>query len=112
MNSVKNSVSLIGYLGRDPEVRKFENGRTMARFSLATNEYYRNGNGDRVESTEWHNCVAWGKTAEVAQQYLAKGKEVAVRGKLRHRSWEDKDGNKRYTTEVEVQEFLMLGNKS
>jgi single-strand DNA-binding protein len=83
----------------------------MARFSLATSESYKNDKGERVEETQWHNLIAWGKTAEIAGKYLSKGKEVAVEGKLVTRQYTDKDGNKRYTTEIVVNDLLLIGNK-
>jgi len=111
MKNLRNSVQLIGHLGIDPEVKTFDNGR-MARISLATNEKYKNSNGEQVENTQWHNVIAWGRTAEIAEEYLKKGQEVAVRGKLQTRQYEDADGNKRFTTEVVCNELLMLGQKS
>ena len=111
MNALKNRVQLIGHLGQDPQVKHLDNGSTLARFSLATTERYKNKQGERIEDTQWHNVVVWGNLAEVAERYLQKGKEVAVEGKLTHRSYEDKEGNKRYVTEVVASEFLMLGGK-
>jgi single-strand DNA-binding protein len=109
MTTLRNSVQLIGHLGNDPEMKSFGNDRSMARFSLATNEYYRDGNGKQTQETQWHNIVAWGKTAEIAEKILSKGKEAAIQGKLISRSWEDKDGNKRYITEVVANEILVFG---
>lgn len=109
--NLKNQVTLIGHLGRDPEFTKFDSGKMKTQFSLATSEIYRNQNGDRVESTEWHRCVAWGKLAETMNMYLKKGKEVALSGKLTHRSYTDKNGEKRYITEVVVSDFAFLGKK-
>ena len=103
---------MIGNLGNAPEVKTTENGKKLARFSIATNENYRNVKGEKVKETTWHNLVAWGKVAEIAEKYLTKGKEVAVEGKLINRSYTDKDGNKKYVTEVEVNELLMLGSKA
>lgn len=111
MNTLRNSVKLIGHLGANPEVKEFDGGNKVARFTIATNDSYKNKAGEKVENTEWHSVVAWGKTAEIAEKYLEKGKEVAIEGKLTHRSYEDKDGNKRYTTEVVINEFVMLGGK-
>ena len=111
MNALKNRVQLIGHLGQDPEVKRLNNGSTLARFSLATTERYKNKEGERVEDTQWHNIVIWGNLAEVAEKYLQKGKEIALEGKLNHRSYEDQEGNKRYVTEVVANEFLMLGKK-
>ena len=112
MYTLKNKVQLIGNLGNAPEVKTTENGKKLARFSIATNENYRNAKGEKVKETTWHNLVAWGKVAEIAEKYLTKGKEVAVEGKLSNRSYTDKDGNKKYVTEVEVNELLMLGSKA
>ncbi len=111
MYALKNKVQLIGNLGNAPEVKTTESGKKLARFSVATNESYRNANGEKVTETTWHNLVAWGKVAEIAEKYLTKGKEVAVEGKLINRSYTDKDGNKKNVTEVEVNEILMLGDK-
>lgn len=109
MNSLKNKVQLIGNLGNDPEMVSLENGSKLAKFSIATNETYKNAEGEKVTDTQWHNVVAWGKLAEIAENYLAKGKEVMIEGKLISRSYETKDGDKRYITEVKCNELLMLG---
>lgn len=112
MYALKNKVQLIGNLGNAPEVKTLESGKKMARFSVATSENYRNARGEKVTETQWHNLVAWGKLAEIAEKYLSKGKEVAIEGKLINRSYNDKDGNKKYITEIQVNEMLLLGNKS
>lgn len=112
MNTLKNKVQLIGNLGMDPEVKEIKNGRKMAKFSLATNETYKNSAGEKITDTQWHNIVVWGKAAGVVERFLQKGSEVAVEGKLINRSYNDKDGNKRYVTEVEVRDLLLLGKKS
>lgn len=109
MNTLRNKVQLIGNLGHDPEVTTLESGRKMAKFRIATNDAYKNKEGQKIINTEWHNIVCFGKTAEIIESYVGKGKEVAIEGKLTTRSWEDKDGNKRYTTEVVCNELLMLG---
>ena len=109
MSTLRNKVQLIGHLGNDPEIINLESGRTLAKFSIATNESYKNAQGEKVTDTQWHNVVAWGKTAEIIEKFVTKGKEVAIEGKLTTRSWEDKDGLKRYTTEVVCNELLMLG---
>ncbi|WP_431162976.1 single-stranded DNA-binding protein [Flagellimonas beolgyonensis] len=109
MNSLKNKVQLIGNLGNDPEMVTMENGSKLAKFSLATNETYKNAEGEKVTDTQWHNIVAWGKIAEIAENFLSKGKEVVIEGKLMSRSYETKDGEKRYITEVKCNELLMLG---
>ena len=112
MYALKNKVQLIGNLGNSPEVRTFDGGRKMARFSMATNESYRNAQGERVTDTQWHNLIAWGKLADIAERFLIKGKEVAVEGKLINRSYNDKGGNKRFVTEIQVNELLLLGTKA
>ncbi|MBO0323788.1 single-stranded DNA-binding protein [Muricauda sp. CAU 1633] len=109
MNSLKNKVQLIGNLGNDPELITMENGSKLAKFSIATNETYKNSEGEKVTDTQWHNVVAWGKLAEIAENYLTKGKEVMIEGKLMSRSYETKEGEKRYITEVKCNEMLMLG---
>lgn len=111
MYALKNKVQLIGNLGNAPEVKTFDGGRKMARFSVATSENYRNAKGEKVKDTQWHNLVAWGKLAEIAEKYLTKGKEVAIEGKLINRSYNDKEGKKKYVTEVQVNELLLLGSK-
>ncbi len=111
MNALKNSVQLIGNLGSDPEIVNLEGGNKVAKFSIATSDSYKNAKGEKVEETQWHNVVAWGKTAEIVENYLTKGKQVAVEGKLVHRSYETKDGEKRYITEIKCNELLMLGTK-
>lgn len=108
MNSLKNSVRLVGNLGMDPEVKNFDNNRKLARFSIATNESYKNDKGEKVTETQWHNLVIWGAQAKLAGDYLKKGDEVAIEGKLSNRSYTDKDGNKRYVGEVVVNEFMKL----
>lgn len=109
MNALRNKVLLIGNLGQDPEVMVLESGSKMARFSVATNETYRNGKGEKITDTQWHQVVAWGKTADIVESYLVKGKEVAVEGKLIHRSYDTAEGERKYTTEVRCSELLMLG---
>ncbi|UII77290.1 single-stranded DNA-binding protein [Flagellimonas sp. HMM57] len=109
MNSLRNKVQLIGNLGNDPEIVLLENGSKLAKFSIATNESYKNAEGEKVTDTQWHNIVAWEKTAEIVENYLVKGKEVAIEGKLTSRSYETKDGEKRYITEIKCNELLMLG---
>ncbi len=109
MNTLRNKVQLIGNLGKDPEIVNLESGKTLAKFSIATNESYKNSKGEKITDTQWHNIVAWGKTAQIVEKFVSKGKEVAIEGKLTTRSWEDKDGMKRYITEVVCSELLMLG---
>lgn len=109
MNNIRNSVFLIGNLGQDPEMRTTVNGKTLTRFSLATNEVYRNQQGERVTETQWHRLIAWGKLGELLNSLLSKGRSVAVRGKLTYNSYEDKEGQKRLFSEIVVQEFTLLG---
>ena len=109
MNTLRNKVQLIGNLGNDPEVITLESGKKLAKFAIATNESYKNTNGEKVTDTQWHNIVAWGKTADIIEKYVSKGKEIAIEGKLTSRSYETKDGEKRYITEVVCNELLMLG---
>jgi single-strand DNA-binding protein len=111
MYALKNKVQLIGNLGSNPEIRTTESGKKLARFSVATNETYRSAKGDKVVETQWHNLVAWGKVAEIAEQFLTKGSEVAIEGKLISRNYTGKEGNKHYVTEVQVNEILLLGDK-
>lgn len=111
MYALRNKVQLIGNLGNAPEIRNTESGKKLARFSVATNESYRNAQGEKITETQWHNLVAWGKVAEIVEKYLNKGSEVVIEGKLINRSYTDKEGNKKYVTEVEVSELLMLGGK-
>ena len=109
MNTLRNRVQLIGNLGNDPEVIHLDSGKVIAKFNIATNDNYTNNQGEKITDTQWHNVVAWGKTAEIIEKYVKKGKEVAIEGKLTTRSYEDKDGQKRYVTEVVCSELLMLG---
>jgi len=111
MSTLRNSVQLIGNLGNDPEIVTLESGKKLAKFSLATNETYKNQAGEKVTETQWHNLVAWGKTADVIEKFLTKGKEIAVNGKITYRNYEDKNGAKRYFTEIVVNELQMLGGK-
>jgi single-strand DNA-binding protein len=107
-----NKAILIGNLGADPEIRHLEGGKVVARLRLATSEFYtRKDTGERVEQTEWHTVVLWNRQAEVAEKYLKKGSQVYVEGKITTREWEDKDGNKRYTTEIMALSMTMLDSK-
>ncbi|MCF6348058.1 MAG: single-stranded DNA-binding protein [Flavobacteriaceae bacterium] len=110
MSTLKNKVQLIGNVGQEPIVTNLENGKKVVRLSLATNENYKNSNGEKQTNTNWHNIVAWGKTADIIEKYVSKGKEIAIDGKLTSHSYEDKEGVKRYVTEVIVNEILLLGN--
>lgn len=109
MKSLRNSVQLIGRLGKDPEVKTFTNSK-KASFTIATTDTYKNQKGEKVEDTQWHNIVIWGKLAGVAEKYLKKGNEIAVEGKLVHRAYET-NGEKKYITEINVNDFVMLGAK-
>ncbi|MBK9723308.1 MAG: single-stranded DNA-binding protein [Saprospiraceae bacterium] len=111
MQSLKNSVRLIGNLGANPEIKGLENGGKMARFNLATNETYIDKSGAKVTETQWHNLVAWGKIAEIIAEYVSKGSEIAIEGKLVTRTYEGKDGDKKFVTEIIINEVLMLGKK-
>ena len=111
MYALKNKVQLIGNLGNATEIKSIESGKKMARFSIATNENYRNLKGEKVTETTWHNLVAWGKVAELAEKFLQKGNEVVIEGKLINRSYTDKDGIKKYISEVQVNELLLLNSK-
>jgi len=111
MNTLRNRVQLIGNLGMDPEVKNLEKGKKVVHLSIATNDTYVNKEGEKVKETQWHNLVVWGKLCDVCEKYLKKGTEVAVDGKLTNRKWEDKDGKLHYTTEIVVNELLMLGSK-
>ncbi|MBL4747102.1 MAG: single-stranded DNA-binding protein [Flavobacteriaceae bacterium] len=111
MSTLRNKVQLIGNLGNDPEIITLESGKKIAKFSLATNESYKDSEGQKQTITDWHNIIAWGKTADIIEKFLTKGKEVAVEGKLTNRSYETKEGEKRYITEVVINEVLMLGSK-
>ncbi len=109
MYALRNKVQLIGNLGNAPEIKTMETGKKMARFSIATNEVYKNTSGERVKETQWHSIVAWGQVAEIVNKFLTKGKEVAIEGKLVNRSYVDKTGTKKYVTEVHATELLLLG---
>jgi len=109
MNAMKNKVQLIGNVGNDPEIKTFDGGKKVANITIATNDSYTNDKGEKVEQTEWHRITAWGKVADIIEKYVTKGKEIAIEGKLTHRSYDDKDGVKRYITEVVANEILLLG---
>lgn len=108
---MKNRVQLIGHLGQNPEIKNLDNGNKMAKMSIATNETYKNNQGEYVQETQWHNIIAWGKVAEVAEKILKKGSEVIAEGKLIHRNYTDKDGAKKYITEVQLNNILLLDKK-
>lgn len=109
MNAMKNKVQLIGNVGNDPEIKNFDGGKKLANFTIATNDSYKNEKGEKVDQTEWHKVVAWGKTAEIIEKFVTKGLQIGLEGKLTHRTYEDKNGEKRYITEVLVSEVLLLG---
>jgi single-strand DNA-binding protein len=108
MKTLRNSVQLIGNLGMYPEVKETENGKKLAKFSLATTETYRNKQGEKVSETQWHNLIIWGGLADIAQKFLKKGKQVAVEGKLTNRNYDDKEGKRRYITEIVVNDLVLL----
>ena len=109
MNALRNKVQLIGNLGMNPEIKTLDGGKKLAKITIATNESYRNAKGEQVKETQWHNLVAWGKTADIIEKYLAKGSEVAIEGKLINKNYIDKDGVKRYAIEIQVSEVLLIG---
>lgn len=112
MQSFRNNVQLLGNLGKDVELKKLDAGKSVVNFSLATNEYYKNSEGEKVEETQWHNIVAWGKLAENMEQILSKGSRVLIKGKLMQSSYEDKNGEKKYVTKVQAQDFLNITKKA
>jgi len=112
MNNLKNKVQLIGNVGQLPEVKTLENGKKVANLNLATNETYTNAKGEKITNTQWHMLVAWGKSAEIIENYVKKGDEVAIEGKLQYETYDDKEGNKRYLTKININDILMLGSKS
>ncbi len=112
MNALRNKVQLIGHLGAKVELKTLEGGKVIGRVNIATNESYKNQKGERVTDTTWHRLVAWGKTAELLEKYTDKGSEIAIEGKITNRDYNDKDGVKRYVTEVVVNDFLFLGEKT
>jgi single-strand DNA-binding protein len=110
MYAIKNKVTLIGNLGNNPEIKTLDDNKKVARISLATNETYKNKQGEKITETTWHNVVAWGRMAEVSEKFLKKGTEVCVEGKLVNKSWLDKDGNTRYSTEIQVSDIVLLAS--
>ncbi|MEZ4780619.1 MAG: single-stranded DNA-binding protein [Flavobacteriaceae bacterium] len=111
MSSIKNHVQLIGNVGQEPTVTNLESGKKVARFSLATNENYKDGKGEKQTDTNWHTVIAWGKVADIIEKFVAKGKEIGIVGKLKTRIYTMDDGNQRYVTEVVADEILLMGNK-
>ena len=112
MGTLKNHVQLIGNVGQEPTITNLESGKKVARFSLATNEYFKDAKGEKQTDTNWHTVVAWGKTAEIIEKFVGKGKEIGVTGKLKTRTYTTDEGNERYVTEVEANEILLLGSKN
>lgn len=112
MNTLKNKVQLIGHLGAAPEVKTLENGNTLAKMRIATNEVYKNAQGEKVTDTQWHNVIAWGKTAEIAGRFLAKGSEIMIEGRLTYREYTGQDGQKRTSTEIVANELMMMDKKA
>jgi single-strand DNA-binding protein len=111
MSSFRNHVQLIGNIGDEPKTTDLESGKKVCRFPLATNEHYKNAKGEKVQDTDWHNIVAWGKTAEIIEKYVSKGSEIGIIGKLKTRTYEGHDGNQRYVTEIVADEILLMGKK-
>ena len=111
MNAMRNKVQLIGHLGQAPEIKSIAGGKKVAHLNVATNETYKNAKGEKVTDTQWHNVTAWGKLADIAEKYLDKGIEVAIEGKLINRNYTDKQGVKRYVTEIQANELLILTKK-
>ncbi len=109
MTTLHNNVQLIGRAGIDPEIKNFGNDRKLARFAIATNSFYTNQNGERVKDTQWHQVIAWGKTAEIVEKLVKKGRQLAVTASLNNRSWDDKDGNKRYAVELVLNQIQLVG---
>ncbi|HUS87287.1 MAG TPA: single-stranded DNA-binding protein [Bacteroidales bacterium] len=110
MSTINNKVTLIGNLGKDPEVKDLDGGRKVAKFTVATTESYKNETGDKISETSWHNVIAWNGLATIAEKYLKKGREVAVEGRISYRNWEDKEGIKRYFTEIILSQIHLLRN--
>lgn len=110
MKTLRNKVQLIGNVGNTPEILNLESGKKLSRFSMATNETYTNSKGERVQETQWHNVIVWGKTAEIVEKFVGKGKEIAIEGKLTSSSYETEAGEKKFITEIAANEILLLGN--
>jgi len=111
MNTLRNKVQLIGHLGADPEIRTFGTGRMKATVSLATSDVYKDSDGKKVSNTQWHNLVIWGNLVQVVEKYLKKGKEIAIDGRINYRTYEDSRGEKRFFTEIVVNDLVLLGGK-
>lgn len=111
MNNLRNRVTLIGRLGKEPEVRNFDGNKKMVRMVLATNDEYTNKEGEKIKDTQWHNLVVWGGLCDTCEKYLSKGKEIAVEGKINYRFWDDKEGKTHNLTEINVTDLLLIGNR-
>ena len=111
MNTLRNKVQLIGHLGNDPEIITLDSGKKLAKFNMATNETYKNTQGEKITETQWHNLIAWNNIADITEKYVKKGQEIVIEGKLTSRSYEDKEGIKKYITEIVVNELVLLGSK-
>jgi single-strand DNA-binding protein len=111
MNTLRNKVQLIGHLGNDPEIITLDSGKKLAKFNMATNETYKNNQGEKITETQWHNLIAWNNIADITEKYVKKGQEIVIEGKLTSRSYEDKEGIKKYITEIIVNELVLLGSK-
>lgn len=111
MNQLRNKVQLIGFLGKEPEIKEFGDGKKVARFTMATNSEYRNADGEQVKETQWHNIVAWDKKAGIIEKHVTKGQEICIEGKLTTRSYEDKSGAKKYFTEIVLHDLVLLSRK-
>lgn len=109
MSTLRNKVQLIGHVGNAPEILNLESGKKLAKFSIATSESYKNAKGEKITDTQWHNIVVWGKLAELVENYVPKGKEIGIEGKITSRSYDDKEGVKRYITEIVCSELLLIG---
>ena len=112
MEALRNRVQLIGHLGNAPETKTTEKGKKLVKFSIATDESYKNSEGEKIKETQWHNITVWGKLADIAEKYLVKGSHVVIGGKLINRSYDDKEGGKKYFTEIFVSDLLMIGKKA
>ncbi|MDI9336838.1 MAG: single-stranded DNA-binding protein [Alphaproteobacteria bacterium] len=110
-NTIKNKIQLMGNLGKDPDLKSIGTDKKVATFSLATNETYYNSQGEKITETIWHNIVAWGKLAEISEKYLSKGSEILLEGRLINRTYADKNGNKKFTSEVQISELVMIGKR-
>ena len=109
MSTLRNKVQLIGHVGQEPEIKTLESGKKLAKITLATNDVYYNDKKEKITDTQWHNLAAWGKTAEIIENFVNKGKEIMIEGKITYNNWEDKNGDKRYSTEIVINELLLLG---